>query len=986
MGARIPGTSDHEPQGVRLARHDVRVTIHDGFARTEVDEEFHNDTDRVLEGVLEFPIPRGASVSRMALWVGPRLVEAEMVERSRGSSVFRGIVDETVRPRDPALLEKTSNAALTLRVFPIAAYSSRRVTFSYDEPLVATATGFRYVYPLSAGENSSISINRFTIDVSVREAGQAPERVTTNWDGGIEKTAHDSTKLSAAVAQLLPVRDFVVEYPKASSAALAVSHYRPKLKKGSGQHVPFRASERHEPHLAVAAKDGTSTYFAVRVPIAEALKDAAGTPTQRIVVIDKSASQSSASLRETARVALALAREARFALFACDSACVSFPARGVARPEAATLARAKHWLDNLEPSGASDVEGAWLAALRRAGSAAQIVYFGDGQPSAGALGLEAIARSIVAARSGAIDLEFVAQGPTADESVLEELAARTGGSGRTLRGPAAFAERATALRAALSRPTLKDVRAEFDVAVDGAVVRRSTSDAASGDLLVMAKTGGKLPNTIDVVGRAGDHTQRVRYALHWPARSEPGNPLLPRLWAEARIAGLEHAADQQSLTEAERLSMEHHVVSREASLIALENDAMFEEFGIRQRSRPPVAKRSQRVSRVHKARPPKIRMAMTMVSGRTPPETIRRTVHQSFGRFRACYHKGLLRNPKLSGRVTVRFVIARDGSVAAAMDGGSTLANADVITCMVDASRKLVFTKPEGGPITVDYPFALSPDTATAAHRETGPQMRRRLGSGPPRIEVLAGDDIWIYPTPLRNGEVLASAAEADTRGQREWQIRDYLAHGRFDAAQLAATLWAAAEPKSRPALSVLAQTSLLSGDRPRLLAAAAGSVELDPRDPGAQEFAARVFTRAGERARACGHWRALASLPIPDALTQANARTCLETDGMPTLPSPRAQSEIQATVQCARATRRCPTLALIADDGSVRTVLDSGRDDAVFLASLGGATWRLLRVGGDSDARGTVRVSVAGEKRTYPFGPDSPRAVVTLRHELLMQ
>ena len=61
---------------------------------------------------------------------------------------------------------------------------------------------------------------------------------------------------------------------------------------------------------------------------------------------------------------------------------------------------------------------------------------------------------------------------------------------------------------------------------------------------------------------------------------------------------------------------------------------------------------------------PQVRMGATQVNGRLPPEVIQRIVRQNFGRFRLCYENGLRNNPNLQGRVSVRFVIGRDGAVS----------------------------------------------------------------------------------------------------------------------------------------------------------------------------------------------------------------------------------------------------------------------------------------------------------------------------------
>lgn len=100
---------------------------------------------------------------------------------------------------------------------------------------------------------------------------------------------------------------------------------------------------------------------------------------------------------------------------------------------------------------------------------------------------------------------------------------------------------------------------------------------------------------------------------------------------------------------------------------------------------------------------------VTTVSGRLPPQVIQRIVRQNFGRFRLCYEKGLIANPNLEGRVSVRFVIGRDGAVASASNGGSSLPDASVVSCVVSAYYGLSFPKPEGGIVTVSYPLTFNP-------------------------------------------------------------------------------------------------------------------------------------------------------------------------------------------------------------------------------------------------------------------------------------
>jgi hypothetical protein len=111
----------------------------------------------------------------------------------------------------------------------------------------------------------------------------------------------------------------------------------------------------------------------------------------------------------------------------------------------------------------------------------------------------------------------------------------------------------------------------------------------------------------------------------------------------------------------------------------------------------------------HKTRAPKVRMGATTVSGRLPPEVIQRIVRQNYGRFRMCFEQGLARNPNLEGRVAVRFVIGRDGSVSNVSNGGSDLPDSGVVSCVISAYYGLSFPQPEGGIVTVVYPIMFSP-------------------------------------------------------------------------------------------------------------------------------------------------------------------------------------------------------------------------------------------------------------------------------------
>jgi hypothetical protein len=112
----------------------------------------------------------------------------------------------------------------------------------------------------------------------------------------------------------------------------------------------------------------------------------------------------------------------------------------------------------------------------------------------------------------------------------------------------------------------------------------------------------------------------------------------------------------------------------------------------------------------HKPGPPHLAPAgVTNVSGTLPAEIVQRIVRQNYGRFRMCYESGLRSNPNLSGRVTARFVIGRDGAVSNVANGGSDLPDSGVVSCVVQAFYALSFPTPANGIVRVSYPIMFSP-------------------------------------------------------------------------------------------------------------------------------------------------------------------------------------------------------------------------------------------------------------------------------------
>jgi hypothetical protein len=107
---------------------------------------------------------------------------------------------------------------------------------------------------------------------------------------------------------------------------------------------------------------------------------------------------------------------------------------------------------------------------------------------------------------------------------------------------------------------------------------------------------------------------------------------------------------------------------------------------------------------------PTLRNPTVDVNGSIPPEVVQRIVRQNFGRFRLCYEGGLRQNPGLAGRVSVAFMIDKNGTVATALsDHNTDMPDAQVVSCVVRGFANLQFPEPKNGMVKVIYPLVLSP-------------------------------------------------------------------------------------------------------------------------------------------------------------------------------------------------------------------------------------------------------------------------------------
>lgn len=97
-------------------------------------------------------------------------------------------------------------------------------------------------------------------------------------------------------------------------------------------------------------------------------------------------------------------------------------------------------------------------------------------------------------------------------------------------------------------------------------------------------------------------------------------------------------------------------------------------------------------------------------AGRLDKDAIRKVVADNIDEIRHCYNEGLVRDPQLAGRVVVTFVIGTSGAVSSSQVAESTVRDVQVGNCIATTVGSWTFPAPEGGSVTVTYPFVLEPE------------------------------------------------------------------------------------------------------------------------------------------------------------------------------------------------------------------------------------------------------------------------------------
>lgn len=556
LSAREPRSGRTNERALQMVRHDVDVTIRDGVAQTRIEEAFVNNSSRTVEATYKFLIPSGASITRLALEVNGRIEEGEVLDKRRAKRIFRQIVEDSVRPRDPALLEWERGSSFSMKIFPVKAGETRRVFISYMEPMTAVDGAVRYVYPLG-GPAGSPDIGEFSFDADIGSPAGIRTIRTPLYPTEIQATG-DRATVSFEASDYAPSADLVLEYATREKPA------------------PVRVAVETE-------KDGRSYAMALVRP--DGIAGAPPSDSRLLLLIDTSYGIGDDLRALSNSIALELAAGLgtgdSFNVLACDSGCRPLFA-GFQKPSADALARMNELLSSTEPGGASDILGAieHAYAMSRDGVPTSVVYIGDGIATSGETDPGELLDILERTRPANVAVQAVGIGPDVDSVLLDAMAASLGGSSYRLSVGESPATAAWNVARKMRSEGIRDVVVEWPAGIEDGYPKRVGFVPAGSEIVLTASLGRSRTVSGEVVVRGkgpNGAPWEKRFSVSAPS-GPPAPGFISKLWAKERIEALELEGGRGK--EIVKFSGKMRVASRLTSWLVLENERMYKRFKV----------------------------------------------------------------------------------------------------------------------------------------------------------------------------------------------------------------------------------------------------------------------------------------------------------------------------------------------------------------------------------------------------------------------
>jgi len=589
----LSNQQDSRYEGIRLST-DVSIQITGLTARVKVVQAFRNDSSHWVEGKYQFPLPDKAAVDHLSIRIGERIIVGEIKEKQAARKIYQ---QAKISGRKAALVEQQRPNLFSNSVANIGPYETIEVTIEYQQDVrFELQKGFSLRFPmtitpryqpskffqesfssfdqalngqdlaapwLSVGSSKFQNYRADEIDEIDGQANRVSLQVSLDSGMALKRLSSPSHSI---IHQQKTERDYQISFQK--NAVVANNDFI----------LNWQPVDSQTPRAALfAERKAGENYISVMImPPSQSLYDEQS-PNEKIdreviFVIDTSGSMGGTSIQQ-ATAALnfglsTLAPSDKFNVIQFNSETEwLFNRAKLASPQ--NLSSAKSYVDGLKAEGGTEMFSAIEASLDGINDHSmlrQVIFLTDG-----AISNESSLFKLIDQRLGDSRLYTVGIGSAPNAFFMKKAAKFGRGSFTFIQDIQQAQRKIETLFDKISRPKLTHIAIDWPQSVTAEVWPNKLPDLYHGEPLWLKAKVNQLEGEIRVSGRLS----QIQWQSDLLLENSKRQAGIAVLWAREKIAAIMNDAhhgqvDAQQKQQIIDTAIEHHIVSRFTSLIAVD--------------------------------------------------------------------------------------------------------------------------------------------------------------------------------------------------------------------------------------------------------------------------------------------------------------------------------------------------------------------------------------------------------------------------------